>query len=184
LARSNYIHDIQLRMVGRQQNLEPLVRHAIDGTDRHLTVVSLRSFADQVSLNFNRERLIARLTELFGGLALLLASIGLYGLTAYSVARRTNEIGVRVALGATRREVVSMVLRSALRQIALALLIGVPVSLGASHLLSHELYQVKGGNPFLLGAVMALLTACAVIAAAVPARRAAQVDPIVALRYE
>ena len=142
------------------------------------------SFGEQVALNFNQERLIARLTELFGALALILACLGLYGLTAYSVARRTNEIGIRMALGADRRNVLGLVLRSALAQVGLGLAIGIPASLAGGFLLASQLYQVKSYDPLILGAAALILAGAAILAASVPARRASRVDPIVALRHE
>jgi ABC-type antimicrobial peptide transport system permease subunit len=137
-----------------------------------------------VALNFNQERLIARLTELFGALALILACLGLYGLTAYSVARRTNEIGIRMALGADRGNVLGMVLRSAMFQVGLGLAIGIPAALGGGYLLASQLYRVKSYDPFILGVAAVILAGSAILAASIPARRASRVDPIIALRHE
>lgn len=139
---------------------------------------------EQVARNFNQERLITRLTELFGALALILACIGLYGITAYGVARRTNEIGIRMALGADRGNVLSLVLRAALAQVGLGLAIGIPTALAGGHLLAHQLYGVGSYDPTIFGAAALVLTACAIFAASVPARRATRVDPMIALRYE
>jgi ABC-type antimicrobial peptide transport system permease subunit len=122
--------------------------------------------------------------ECFGLLALVLASVGLYGVTAYSVARRTNEIGVRMALGADRNSVVAMVLRGAFSQVSLGLAIGIPAGLAAGRVLASQLYQVKSYDPFVLGIATVSLASCAFLAGFLPARRAAKVDPMVALRYE
>jgi ABC-type antimicrobial peptide transport system permease subunit len=142
------------------------------------------SFGEQIALNFNQERLIARLTELFGALALILACLGLYGLTAYTVARRTNEIGIRMALGADRGNVLGLVLRSALAQVGLGLAIGIPAALAGGHLLANQLYQVKSYDPAILAAAAFILAVSAILAASIPARRASRVDPIIALRHE
>jgi ABC-type antimicrobial peptide transport system permease subunit len=129
------------------------------------------------------EMAAARLTELFGVLALILSCIGLYGVTAYAVARRTNEIGIRMALGADRSDVLGLVLRSALVQLALGLAIGIPAALAGGLLLAHQLHGVKSYDPTILAAAAIVLSGCAILAASVPARRATRVDPIVALRY-
>ncbi|HLA60642.1 MAG TPA: FtsX-like permease family protein, partial [Nitrospiraceae bacterium] len=119
-----------------------------------------------------------------GAVALILACVGLYGVTAYAVARRTNEIGIRMALGADRANVLGLVLRAALTQLGLGLAIGIPAALAGGHLLAHQLYGVKSYDPTILGAAALVLAACAILAASIPARRATRVDPIVALRYE
>lgn len=164
--------------------MEPAVRKALADVDPNLTILKMMSFGEQVARNFNQERLIARLTELFGALALILACVGLYGVTAYAVARRTNEIGIRMARGAVRRNVLGLVLRPALAQLGLGLAMGIPAALAGGHLLAHQLYGVKSYDPTILGTAALVLAACAIFAAAVPARRAMRVDPIVALRYE
>ncbi|HYT22714.1 MAG TPA: ABC transporter permease, partial [Candidatus Polarisedimenticolia bacterium] len=109
-----WVGAIELHVAGKPENLEPAVRKAIANVDPHLIVLDMMSFGEQVARNFNQERLIARLTEVFGALALILACLGVYGVTAFSVERRTNEIGIRMALGADRRNVLGLVLRSAL----------------------------------------------------------------------
>jgi ABC-type antimicrobial peptide transport system permease subunit len=144
----------------------------------------VRSFADQVSVNFNQERLLARLTALFGLLALAVATVGLYGITAYSVVRRTSEIGVRIALGASRADVVGMVLRSAALQTGLGLAIGVPVALWGASLLASQLYGVKAYDPLMLAGATIVLGVCGLVAGLIPALRAAGIDPIRALRTE
>ena len=134
--------------------------------------------------NFNQDRLIARLTELFGLLALILACVGLYGVTAYSVARRTSEIGIRMALGANRASVLRLVLQGALIQLALGLVVGIPVAFAGGRLLSSQLYGVKTHDPMVLGLAAAVLAASALAAGFVPARRAASIEPMQALRTE
>jgi ABC-type antimicrobial peptide transport system permease subunit len=152
--------------------------------DPNLTVLKVRSFGEQVSVNFNQERLLARLTGLFGLLALLVATVGLYGITAYSVVRRTSEIGVRIALGASRADVVGMVLGSAILQIGLGLAIGIPVALWGAAILANQLYGVKAYDPAMLAAATAILGASGMLAGLFPAVRAAGIDPLQALRTE
>ena len=171
-------------VAGTPENIESAVRRALGDVDPNLPVLNMMSFGEQVAHNFNQERLIARLTELFGALALILACVGLYGVTAYGVARRTNEIGIRMALGADGRNVLGLVLRAALAQVGMGLGIGMPAALAGGRVLAGQLYGVKSYDPMIIGVAAAVLAACAVLAASVPARRAMKVDPMVALRYE
>jgi predicted permease len=184
LVRSNFIHDIELRVAGNTKDLEPTLRRTIAEIDPNLTVLKVRSFGEQLSVNFNQERLLARLTALFGLLALAVATVGLYGITSYSVVRRTSEIGVRIALGASRAGIVSMVLGSAVLQIGLGLAIGIPVALWGANILANQLYGVKAHDPLMLAGATAILGVCGVLAGLVPAFRAAGIDPIKALRTE
>jgi predicted permease len=184
MLRSNYIGDIVLRVAGKPENLEAAVRRTLAGIDPNLTVLNMQSFEEQLRLNFNQDALIARLTELFGLLALVLACVGLYGVTSYSVTRRTNEIGIRMALGADRRSVIGLVLHGAMVQIVLGLAIGIPVALIGGRLMSSQLYGLKASDPRILTFAAAILTACALIAGFIPARRAASIDPLQALRNE
>jgi predicted permease len=179
-----WVGAIELHVAGRPENIESAVRDTLADVDPNLPVLSTMSFGEQVARNFNGERLIARLTDLFGVLGLILACVGLYGVTAYAVARRTNEIGIRMALGADRRNVLGLVLRAALAQVGLGLAVGIPVALAGGYLLAHQLYGVKSYDPTILGAAALVLAACAIFAASVPARRATRVDPMIALRYE
>lgn len=132
----------------------------------------------------DQERSVAQLTGLFGLLALVLAAVGLYGVTAYSVERRTSEIGVRIALGADRTNVIGMVLRGAFLQILIGLAIGIPASIGCARLIAAQLYQVKGWDPLVLGGSVVALGLCALVASILPARRAASINPVLALRVE
>lgn len=167
-----------------QQNADALIRHTLAGIDPNLTVVGLRSFGDQVAGNFTQERLTARLTSLFGILALILASVGLYGVMSYLVARRTGEIGIRMAMGATRASVVNMVMRGAMWQILIGLVLGIPASLYAGYLMKVLLYGVDCYDPIALTGAPLLLVVCAAAAGIIPARRAATIEPMQALRTE
>ncbi len=184
MVRSNYIGDIELRVAGKPGNLEAAVRRTLAGVDPNLTVLSVQSFGEQLSLNFNQDALVARLTALFGLLALILACVGLYGVTTYSVARRTGEIGIRMALGANWGNVLGLVLRSALLQLAIGLAVGLPLALAAGKLMASQLWGVKSYDPVILAAATLVLAASALVAGYVPARRAASIDPMKALRTE
>ena len=171
-------------MAGNAQNVNAAVRRTLAGIDPNLTILDFMTMNEQVTRNFNQDRLIARLTELFGGLALTLACVGLYGVTAYAVARRTGEIGIRMALGADRPRILGLVLRGALLQLAAGLAIGIPAALAGGRLLANQLYGVKSYDPAILALAAVVLTACALVAGFVPAQRAASIDPIRALRVE
>ncbi len=182
--RSNWIHDIELHVQVRPQNLQPLIREALAGIDPNLPVLDIVTFTEQVSRNFNQERLIARLASLFGLLALALACIGLYGVLSYGVTRRVREIGIRMALGAARSGILRMVLREALLLAGLGVAVGIPCALAANHLLTSMLFGLKPTNPVVLSAVMLFLLLVAMAAACFPAQKASAVDPMVALRHE
>ena len=140
---SLYINSVTLRFDRPPQNLDAMVRHTLADIDPNLTVIDLHSLDYQVSDNFNQERLIARLTMLFGLLALVLASVGLYGITSYAVARRTSEIGLRMALGADRGNVVRMILGGAFLQVGLGLALGIPIVLLGARYVADQLYGVR-----------------------------------------
>jgi predicted permease len=184
LPRSHFAKTIELHITRPGLNLEADIRRALAAVDPGLTLQRVVSLDEQVALNFNRERLIATLTILFAAMALLLACLGLYGVTAYSVSRRTREIGVRMALGATRGRVLGTVLRGALLQVAIGFTIGVPLALAAARLLAQELYGVSMRDPRVLASAAIVLSLCAALAAFIPARRAALMDPQQALRME
>ena len=183
-TRSLFPNSVTIRYVGDAASLESLVRHTLANINPNLTVIDFKSLDYQVAGNFNQERLITRLTALFGLLALVLASVGLYGITAYSVARRTSEIGVRMALGANRSDVVALVLRAASWQVGLGLAIGIPVALLGGHLMASQLYGVRTYDPITLAAAVVILSVFAAIAGFIPARRAASIEPMNALRTE
>jgi predicted lysophospholipase L1 biosynthesis ABC-type transport system permease subunit len=165
-------------------NMESLVRQTLSSINPNLTVVKFQTFDQQIADRFNEDRLIARLTMLFGVLALGLATVGLYGVTAYTVARRTSEIGIRMALGAERTAVISSVMRSALFQSVVGLAIGVPVAFLCVRYIQSQLYEIKGLDiAVLIGSIVVLVTAAA-LAGLIPARRASSIDPARALRIE
>jgi len=181
---SQRVATVELHVAGQPENLESTVRRSLAELDPDMTVLRMTTFGEQVSENFNQERLLARLTTLFGILALTLASIGLYGVTAYSVEQRTREIGIRVAVGANRANVLAMVLRGAFRQVAVGLAIGIPLALLAGWLISSQLFEVKGYDPLALSLAVLLLAVCALVAGLIPARKAASIEPMQALRTE
>ena len=183
-VESMFIDSIVLRFNRPQQDVESSVRRTLASVDPNLTVIDLRPFDAQVAGNFNQDRLIARLTSLFGIVALALASVGLYGVTSYFVARRTSEIGIRMALGSTRSGVVNLVLRGVLVQIGLGLALGIPCALICGHLMQSQLYGVGSYDPAALAGATVVLAACAIAAGFLPARRAASIEPMQALRTE
>jgi predicted permease len=183
-TRSLFPNSITIRYAGDAASLEPLVRRTLSKINPNLTILDFKSLDYQVSGNFNQERLISRLTSLFGLLALVLASVGLYGITAYSVARRTSEIGLRMALGANRGNVVALILRAASWQVGLGLAIGIPVALLGGRLMSSQLYGVRTYDPLTIAAAVLVLATFAAIAGFIPAKRAASIEPMNALRTE
>ena len=164
--------------------LEPLLTRILSELDPNLTINSIRTMRQQIELSFDQERAVASLAGLFGIVALILAAIGLYGVTAYSVAQRTNEIGIRMALGADRPQVLGLVLRGAFSRVAIGLILGLPLAVGAGRLLSAQLYGVSSWDPLALSAAAVALAICSFFAAIIPANRAASISPIDALRIE
>jgi predicted permease len=164
--------------------LEPQVARALAEADPNLAVISIRTLAQQVERTFDRQRAVASLAGMFGVIALILAAIGLYGVTAYSVARRTSEIGVRMALGADRGRVMSLVLGGAFKRVAAGLVLGVPLAIGAGYLLSAQLYGVSFRDPVALTVAAGALAFAAFVASVVPATRAAALAPMTALRTD
>jgi macrolide transport system ATP-binding/permease protein len=163
---------------------EKIVDDTLSSINPNLTTVKFQTFQQQIDDRFTEERLIARLTSLFGVLALLLAAIGLYGVTSYTVVRRTPEIGIRMALGAARTRVIGMVMRGAMLQALIGLAIGIPVSVFCVRYVKSQLYEITSVNvPVMVGAISVLILAAA-IAGLIPARRAASIDPVKALRVD
>ncbi len=182
--RSHIIEAAVIEIQGSMEGIEAQVKRAFSEVDPNLTLVQIRPMGQQVADRLDQDRTVAQLTGLFGLLALILAAVGLYGVTAYSVERRTREIGVRIALGANRVSVTELVLKGAFLQILIGLLIGVPASIGCARLIASKLYQVRGWDPVVLCGSVLALGVCALIASLIPARRAATVNPVTALRVE
>jgi predicted permease len=181
---SLYAGAIVLETDRPMNDLERLSRTTLSTINPNLTVVKFQTFTEQIADRFHGERLIARLTTLFGALALLLAMIGLYGVTAYTVARRTPEIGIRMAVGAERASVVAMVMRGAVIQIAIGLAIGLPAAVLGVRFVKTQLYEITSVNPLLVLAAVAILIMAACVAGIVPAKHAASIEPAQALRSE
>jgi predicted permease len=182
--RSHFISGIMLVTNMRPGVLEPLLTKVLAEVDPDLTIERVRTMREQVALSFDQARAVASLAGLFGTVALLLAAVGLYGVTAYAVAQRTNEIGIRMALGAGRGTVVRLVMRGAFNRVLFGLVLGIPLAIGAGRLISTELYGVSHWDPAALALATAALAICALIAVIVPAGRAASISPMDALRTE
>ena len=181
---THFIEGAILQTHGKIEGLEPQVRQVLSEVDPNLTLLGAMPLQEQVDAEFDQQRAVANMTGFFGILALILAAVGIYGVTAYSVERRTSEIGVRMALGADRMNVTRLVLRGAFVQVVIGLLIGIPIAIGCSRLITAQLYQVKGWDPLVLTGSMLALAVCALVASLIPAQRAAAIDPVKALRAE
>ncbi|HMD96011.1 MAG TPA: ABC transporter permease [Terriglobia bacterium] len=160
------------------------IRREIQSVDRAIAINGIHTMGELVDDSVVRDRLIATLSAFLGTLALLLASIGLYGVMSYAVARRTSEIGIRMALGARRLDVVGMVLRETMLMVAVGVAVGLPVALAVSRFVSSRLYGLSSNDPLSIVAATLILLAVAVLAGTLPAHRASRVDPTTALRYE
>ena len=182
--QSHFIDGLMLVTDLTPGTLEPMLRKALADVDRNLTIISVRTMQEQVELSFAQERAVATLAGLFGVVALVLAAVGLYGVTAYTVAQRTNEFGIRMALGADAFRVIHLVLRGAFTRVIVGLVLGVPLAVGAGRLLAAQLYGVSFWDPMALTIAAGSLALCAFVAAIIPARRAASISPIEALRTE
>ena len=182
--RSHFIGSVLLVTRNSPGTLEPVLSRIFAEVDPNLTITSIRTMEQQVEMRFDQQRAVASLATLFGVVALILAGVGLYGLTIYTVAQRTNEIGVRMALGADRTTVIRFVLRDAFTRVAIGLLIGIPLAIGAGRLIASQLYGVASWDPVALSAAVISLGACACVAAIIPANRAASLEPMQALRIE
>jgi predicted permease len=160
------------------------LRNEIRAIDDRLAVDRVRTVSEQVDRSLVQDRLIAQLSMFFGLLALLLACLGLYGVMSYATARRTPEIGIRMALGAERGAVLRMVLRESMLMVIIGAVLGVPAAIALSQLVASRLYGLQAADPATLVAATCILIAVALAAALIPARRASRVDPLRALRYE
>ena len=182
--RSHFIGGIMLVTNTPPGVLEPLLTRTLAEVDPNLTITSVRTMQQQIALSFDQERAVASLAGLFGIIALLLAAVGVYGVTAYTVAQRTNEIGIRMALGADPARVVQLVLRGAFKRVMIGLVLGLPLAIGAGRLISAQLYGVTSWDPFALTVAASALALCAFFATIIPASRAASISPMNALRIE
>ena len=181
---SHYLYNIVIWAPGNPPGMEERVRKALVSVDPDLVLYGVDPYAKVVSVDFQQENMIATLTTLFGVLGLVLAAVGLYGVMAYMVEQRTGEIGVRMALGADRGQIVKMVLNGAFSQVGIGLAVGIPAAIGAGKLMTDQLFGVKPWDPIMLTLTTLLLALTAVLASLIPARRAASVEPMVALRSE
>ncbi|HLI83714.1 MAG TPA: ABC transporter permease [Bryobacteraceae bacterium] len=181
---SHYLSNIVLWAPGNPPDLEQQVRKALARIDPDLVLYAVDPYSRILDRDFQQENLIAALTTLFGALGLVLAAVGLYGVLAYTVERRTGEIGLRMALGAGRRRVIRLVLGNALWQVCAGLALGIPAAIGTARLMTAQLFGVQPGDPLMLVLATLLLAAAALVASAIPAWRAAGVDPMTALRTE
>jgi predicted permease len=179
-----YLNDLVVRYTGDLSPVSSAVQQTIHNIDHTLPITDVTTLDEWVDRSITGQRVVAQLSTFFGLLAVFLSAIGIYGLMSYVVSRRTNEIGIRMALGAERTHVGWLVMREILVLVAIGIAIGVPAVLASSSLVSHMLYGVGGSNALnLLGAIGVML-GIALLAGYLPARRAARVDPMVALRYE
>jgi len=181
---SHYLYNIVIWAPGNPPGLEERVRKVLASVDPNFVLYGVDPYSKVVDADFQQQNMMATLTTLFGALGLVLAAVGLYGVMAYTVEQRTSEIGVRMALGADRGQVVKMVLRGAFTQIGIGLALGIPIAIGLGKLMTDQLFGVKPWDPIMLSAATLLLALAALLATLIPARRAAGVEPIVALRNE
>ena len=181
---SQNLWNIVIWVPGHPANMLIQVRKALAELDPNLVIYDVQPYSRVIQETFDQQNMIASLTWLFGAVGLVLAAVGLYGVTAYGVEQRTSEIGVRMALGADRSSVTAMVLRGAFWQVGIGLGIGIPAAIGAGYLMASQLFGVMPWNPFLLAGATVLLGLAALVAAVIPARRAASIDPMQALRSE
>jgi predicted permease len=181
---SHYLTSGVILTVAPLPNLEPQVRQALARVNPDLALIDFLTFAAQVEGNFSQQAMLAKLTSLFGLLALVLASIGLYGVTAYSVERRTSEIGIRMAIGADRLRILKLVLRGAFAQVGMGLLVGIPATIAAGYAMRAQLFGVTPYSPGILLLTTVALSLAALVATVVPARKASGLEAIRALRTE
>ena len=178
------VNNLVVRYSGSPDAVIPQARRAILEVNRNLTIDEVVSLSDHIGRSLAQQKLVARVASFFGLLALLLACVGLYGVLSYAVARRTNEIGIRIALGAMRGDVIWLVLREALTLVGAGAVIGLLASLAATRTVSTLLFGLKPNDPLTIAAATLLLIAVAALAGYLPARRASRIDPMAALREE
>jgi predicted permease len=182
--RTDYLSDFEVRYTGDFNAISSAVQRTIHDVSHTLPITRVTTLDEQVARSITDQRLVAQLSAFFGLLAVFLCCIGIYGLMAYMVARRTNEIGIRMALGAERSTVRWLVMREVLVLVAIGVVIGVPVALAGHRLISSMLFGVRGSDPMSMLVAVTAMLAVAMMAGYLPARRASKIDPMVALRYE
>jgi predicted permease len=182
--RVQYFGNFEVRYSGEEQQVIPAVRRAILAVNPDIPVAEVTSLTTQVEASTAGQRLIARLSAFFGLLAAFLVCIGIYGLLSYAVARRTSEIGMRMALGARRTSVLWLILREILLLVAIGIAIGTPAALAGSTLVAKLIYGLSPADPISLLAAIAILSVIAAFAGYLPARKASLVEPVIALRCE
>jgi predicted permease len=175
---------IAVRTAGLPTGVTSSVREAVRQVDPNLPMMDVSTQIEQVERRFAQEKVFAQAYTLFGGLALLLAAIGLFGLMSYSVSRRTNEIGIRMALGAQRQDVLRLVMRESMILVAAGIVVGVAIAAGASRLVTTLLFGLAGTDSVTIAGAIAVMIVVSALAGFLPARRASRVDPMIALRYD
>jgi len=181
---SHFIQGMMVVTDSPPGDLEPILRKTLAESDPNLTITYVKTMQQLIDFSFDRERAVASLAELFGIVALVLAAVGVYGVTAYMVAQQTNEIGVRMALGATGAKVIRLMLHRAFQRVAVGLAVGLPLAVGAARFMSGQLYGVSSWDPFALTVAAGSLAGSALLASIMPAVRAAAISPMRALRTE
>jgi ABC-type antimicrobial peptide transport system permease subunit len=179
-----YAINFEIQTAGKPQQVIEAARKTFAEMDANVPVTGMRTLTSQVDSSISEDILVARLSTFFGALALALACIGLYGVMSYTVSRRTSEIGVRMALGAQRMQVLRMVFQEAMKLVLVGIVAGIPLALLLSRVFSSMLFGLSPADPLSLCAVILVLAAIGSIAGLIPARRATKVDPMIALRYE
>jgi ABC-type antimicrobial peptide transport system permease subunit len=176
--------NFEVRVAGDPVQLITAVRQAVQSVDSNVPLFAVKTQSEQVDQSLARERTFAQLSTFFGLLALLLACIGLYGIMSYGVTRRTQEIGIRMALGARPGNVLWLVMRETLLLVLIGVAIGLPAALAATQLIASMLFGLMPNDPVTISAATIFMIGVAAFAGYIPARRAARVDPMIALRYE
>jgi ABC-type antimicrobial peptide transport system permease subunit len=181
---SGYLGDFTVRYTGDFHAAADAVQQTIHSVDRSLPISFVTTLDKQVALSMTNQRVVAQLSIFFGLLAVFLSCIGIYGLMSYIVSQRTNEIGIRMALGARQSNVRWLVLREITVMVLIGIAIGVPATLAGGQLVAHMLFGLKDKDPVSIAVAIGVLLIVGLIAGYFPARRASRVDPMVALRYE
>jgi predicted permease len=184
LQHPQYVNDLSVRYTGDFHAIADAVQQTIHSVDRSLPITDVTTLDEQVARSVTNQRVVAQLSIFFGGLAVFLSCIGIYGLMSYIVSQRTNEIGIRMALGAKQSNVRWLVMREIAVMVLAGIVIGVPATLAGGRLVTHMLFGLQDNDPLSIAVAVGVLLLVGLVAGYFPARRASQVDPMVALRYE